>query len=59
MKLDEYPFLSDWFRLMCDNIEVKQALRRIQEATAEQDPEAARAWAEARLEIIARDWRSV
>ncbi|KEF52256.1 uncharacterized protein A1O9_11496 [Exophiala aquamarina CBS 119918] len=41
LPLDDYPLLERWTKIMFNKPEVKQALQRIQDATAEQEPEAA------------------
>lgn len=41
LSLDDYPLLERWTKIMFNKPEVKQALQRIQDATAEQEPEAA------------------
>lgn len=41
LSLDEYPLLEEWVKIMFSKPEVKQAIQRIQDATAEQEPEAA------------------
>ncbi|RVX67694.1 hypothetical protein B0A52_07817 [Exophiala mesophila] len=41
LSLAEYPLLERWTKIMFDKPEVKRALQRIHDATAEQEPEAA------------------
>ena len=41
LSLEECPLLAKWTKIMCDKPEFKQALQRMQHATAKQDSETA------------------